>query len=328
MRVRLVILGSIACLHACGGGSDEQAPVGVPPPPAPLQLTLDAANYQGAVRSALEWSDAAFWFAKLGADVADRMVSTAAVLPPVFRCPVSGDASVTLTDRNRNGMLNAGDTFSLFLDRCVTDVVSVSGVMRIEVTSAEPIGNGRAYQLLVHIEDFSMSSNSYVDVPSTDINLSASLDFSHTTDFDHYVLTFGEFRRTVAGQTQSVSNLVIDYLQRYDTLLYDYLLQGTLGSLGNSGEFRVSTPLSLTGSIGSYPNVGRLGLNGAANSTARVSEEGAAASNSAAVLVSVDSNGDGVADSEVPELAWSQLLPASTFSSLRGRSYQGLLPIP
>jgi hypothetical protein len=68
-------------------------------------------------------------------------------------------------------------------------------------------------------------------------------------------------------------------------------------------------------------------LNGAANSTARVSEEGVAASNSAAVLVSVDSNGDGVADSEVPELDWTQLLPQATFSSLRDRSQPVLLPI-
>ena len=324
------MLGSIVGLHACGGGSgsDAPAPVGEPPPPPPVQLTLDAANYQGAVRNALEWSDAAFWFGKLGADVADRMVTTSAVLPPLFGCQVSGAAQITLTDRNRNGTLNAGDTFSLFLDHCVTDVISVTGVLRVEVTTAEPVDGGRAYQLLVHIENFSMSSNSYVDVPPTDINLSASLDFSRTSDFDHYVLTFGEFRRTVAGQTQSVSNLVIDYLQRYDTGSYDYLLQGTLGSLGNSGEFRITTPLSLTGIIGSYPDLGRLGLSGAANSTVRVSEEGAAARNSSAVLVSVDSNGDGVADSEVPELAWTQLLPASTFSSLRGRSYQGLLPIP
>ncbi len=213
------------------------------------------------------------------------------------------------------------------MDHCITEVISVTGVIRVEVTSAEPLGDGRAYQLLVHIIDLSLTSNSAADVPPLDINLSASLDFSYTTDFDHYVLTFGEFRRTLAGQTQSVSNLVIDYLQRYDTLRYDYLLQGTLGSLGSAGEFRVSTPLSFTGTIGSYPGAGRLGLNGAANSTARVSEEGAAASNSAAVLVSVDTNGDGVADSEVPELDWTQLLPQATFSSLRGRSQAGLLPI-
>jgi hypothetical protein len=325
---RAMALGSLAFLHGCGGGSTDVDPVVVPLPLAPVQITLDAANYQDSARKALEWSDAAFSFAKLGADMADRLMRTSAALPPIFRCAVSGTASITLTDRNRNGLLNAGDTLSLFMEQCVTDFVGVTGVVRVEVTSAEPLGDGRAYQLLVTVANLSMTSSSYVDVPPTDVNLTASLDFSYTTDFDHYVLTFGEFRQTLAGQTQSVSNLVIDYLQRYDTRSYDYLLQGTLGSLGNNGEFRVATPMSFTGTIGSYPIAGRLGLSGAANSTARVSEEGAAASNSAAVLVSVDANGDGVAESEIPQLDWTQLLPAATFNSLRARPSQGLLPIP
>jgi hypothetical protein len=324
---RAIAPGSLVFLHACGGGSTDVDPVAVSPRPAPVQLTLDATNYQDSARKALEWSDAAFSFAKLGADMADRVMRTPAALPPIFRCAVSGTASITLTDRNSNHLLNAGDTLSLFMDHCVTDFVGVTGVVRVEVTSAEPLGDGRAYQLLVTVANLSMTSISAADVPPSDVNLIASLDFSYTTDFDHYVLTFGEFRQTLAGQTQSVSNLVIDYLQRYDTGSYDYLLQGTLGSLGTNGEFRVATPLSFTGSIGSYPIAGRLGLIGGANSMARVSEEGAAASNSAAVLVSVDTNGDGVAESEVPQLDWTQLLPAATFSSLRARPNQGLLPV-
>jgi hypothetical protein len=324
---RAIGLGSLAFLHACGGGSTDGAPAAVPPPPAPVQLKLDAANYQDAARKAFEWSDSAFQFVKLGADMADRLVRTSATLPPIFRCAVSGTASITLTDRNRNGTLNAGDTLSLFMDHCVTDFVGVTGVMRVEVTSAEPLGDGGAYQLLVTVANLSMTSNAPTDVPPTDVNLSAIVDFSYTTDFDHYVLTLGDFRQTLAGQTQSFTNLVIDYLQRYDTMRYDYLLQGTLGSLGTYGEFRVATPQSFTGTIGSFPDAGRLGLNGAANSTARVSEEGAAAGNRTAVLASVDTNGDGVADSEAPELAWTQLLPAETFSSLRDRPQSRLLPI-
>lgn len=325
---RALALASIGFLNACGGGDGSgAAPVATPPPPAAVQLALDAANYQGAVRSALEWSDSAFSYAKLGADVAVRLRNTPLILPPVFPCQVSGTASITLTDRNRNGMLNAGDTFSIFMDRCVTDFISATGVVRIEITSDEPLGDGRAFQLLVQITNLELTTTAPAVSPGT-INLIASLDFSYTTDFDHYVLTFGEYRRTLAGQTQSVSNLVIDYLQRYDTLRYDYLLQGTLATTGNSGEFRVSTPLSFTGTIGSFPSAGRLGLSGAANSTARLSEEGPAAINSTAVLVSVDANGDGVADSEVPELAWTQLLQPEMFSSLRGRVRLMLLPIP
>ena len=64
-KARLGTLGIIVCLHACGGGGgSDEAPVAEPPAPTPVQLTLDAANYQGAVRNALEWSDSAFFFAK------------------------------------------------------------------------------------------------------------------------------------------------------------------------------------------------------------------------------------------------------------------------
>jgi len=321
-------LGSLILLNACGGGSEDAPPVvAVPLPPPPVQLALDAGNYQGAMRSALEWSDAAFSYAKLGADTADRLINTPLNLPPVFPCPISGSASISLSDRNRNRILNDGDTLSIFMDRCVSNTIVATGVVRVEVISAEPLGDGRTFQLLVHIVDLALGSGNPADAAPT-INLAATLDFSYTTDFDHYVLTFGEYRRTLSGQEQSVSNLVIDYLQRYDTQSYDYLLQGTLGSVGNSGEFRVTTPLSFTGTIGAFPNAGRLGLSGAANSTARVSEEGAAAANSAAVLVSVDTNGDGVADSEVPEFAWTQLSQPGMFSSLRGRLKLGFLPIP
>lgn len=312
-------------LTSCGGGGDDGSPPAVPPPAAPVQLALDAVNYQGAVRNALEWGDSAFSYAKLGADVADRLLNTSLLFPPVFPCPVSGAASITHTDRNGNGMFNSNDTLHLFMDRCVMNATIVSGVVRVQIISAVPLGDGREFELFVEIVDLTLAA-SPSDVAPVIVNFSGSLDFSYTTDFDHYVLSFGQYRRTQAGETQSVSDVVIDYLQRYDTLRYDYLLQGT--AVGASGQFRVSTPMSFSGTIGAYPNAGRLALSGAANSTARLAEEGAAAANSAAVLVSVDANGDGVADSEVPELAWTQLLQPAFFSPLRAQSQLALLPIP
>lgn len=322
-------IGCGALLQACGGGSDDAPPaVGVPLPPPPAQLALDAANYQGALGTAFELGDSAFSYAKLGADVADRLLNIPLTVPPQFLCPVSGAASISLSDRNGNRMLNAGDTISIFMDRCVTDFISASGVVRVEVISAAPLGDGRAFQLLVQIVDLTLTSTVPADAGPVTINLSASLDFSYTTDFDHYVLSFGEYRSTVAGTTQNISDLVIDHLQHYDTLHYDYLLQGTLATSTTAGQFRVTTPVPFTGTIGTFPDAGRLGLNGAANSTARLSEEGAAAANGAAVLASVDTDGDGVADSVVPELAWTQLSRPAVFSSLRGRPHPDFLPVP
>ena len=37
--------------------------------------------------------------------------------------------------------------------------------------------------------------------------------------------------------------------------------------------------------------------------------------NGSAVLVSVDSNGDNIADATVPELAWSSIVPQQVFSA-------------
>ena len=118
-------------------------PVAVPPPPASTQLALDALNYQGAVQTALETVDAAFAYAKLGADVADRLFNTSLIVPPALRCPVSGTVSITHTDRNRDGMLNLDDTVHMFLDRCISTALMVTGVVRVEIISAAPIGDCR-----------------------------------------------------------------------------------------------------------------------------------------------------------------------------------------
>jgi hypothetical protein len=325
----MIAFACVALLPACGGSGDGTPPAAaVPPPPPAAELALDAQNYRVAMQHALEWADSAFSYAKLGADVADRLLNLPLNVPPRFACAIAGAASVSLSDRNGNYMLNEGDTISLFMDACVTSTVTASGVVRVEVISAAPLGDGRDLELLVHLVDLTLTSNSPADAGPETVNLSCSLDFSYTTDFDRYVLSFCEYRRTLAGQTRFATDLLIDYLQRYDTQSYDYLLQGTLASSATAGQFRVTTPLSFSGTLGAFPNAGQLGLRGAANSTARLSEEGAAAVNNAAVLVSVDTNGDGAADSEVAELDWMQISRPEMFSSLRGRHRPGLLPVP
>jgi hypothetical protein len=90
----------------------------------------------------------------------------------------------------------------------------------------------------------------------------------------------------------------------------------------------VTTAQSLAGTIGAYPGTGRLMLAGGTNSIARLSEEGAAAANGSAVLVSLDANGDGAAETSVPELAWLALTPPIVFSSLREQPYVAELPVP
>jgi hypothetical protein len=312
-------------LHACGGG--DSAPPVAAPPPSRAQLALTASNYQGALSNALESANTAFAFAKLGADVADHLFGVSLVLPPIISCPVSGTASIELTDRNRNRALDMNDTLHIFMSNCNSALNPLTGVVRIEVVSSAPITNGREYQLRVEIHDLVIASSVSGVAPVT-INFNGNVNFTRGADFDHYTVTFGDYEYSRSGQTKDATDLLVDYLQRYDTLSYDYLIQGSVGGSAIEGQYRVATPLSLTGTIGAFPSAGRFDLIGTANSSARLAEEGAAANNAATVLISVDANGDGTADSAIPELPWTALLPLAIFGSLRDQVDAAVLPIP
>jgi hypothetical protein len=314
-------------LHACGGGGEACCDMIPQPPPPPAQVALNASNYQGALSDALESANAAFAFAKLGADAADQIFGIPLALPRAIRCPVSGTASIELTDRNRNGALDMNDTVHIFMSECDSSANPLTGVVRIEVISAAPLGNGREHQFAVEIADLVIASTVSGVAPLT-INFSGNVFFTRTTDFDHYVVSFGDYDYSRAGQTRSATELLVDYLQRYDTLSYEYLVQGTVAGAPAQGQFRMTTPVSLTGTIGAFPSAGRIMLAGSANSSAQISEEGVAANNGATVLVSVDANGDGTADSAVPEFEWSTLLSLQVFASLRNHADPAVLPIP
>jgi len=321
-----MVLGCAVLLHACGGSGDS-APMAVPPPPAPVQLALTASNYQDAFANALETANAAFGFAKLGADSADRIFNVPLVIPPVVRCPVSGTATIELSDRNRNGALDENDSVHIFLTDCNSSVNPLTGVVRVEVVSAAQIAGGRDYQFNVTINNLVIASTVAGIAPVT-INFTGFVDFTRTADLEHYVVSSGEYDFSQAGQTRSAHDLLVDYLQRHDTLEYDYQVQGSVEGSAIQGRYRVTTPTPLTGLIGAYPGGGRIDLNGGANSSARLSEEGTAAGNGDTVRISVDTNGDGTAEASVPELAWSALLPAEFFMWLRDQAAATVLPLP
>jgi hypothetical protein len=121
----------------------------------------------------------------------------------------------------------------------------------------------------------------------------------------------------IAGDT-GAATVFVDYLQDYATQTYVYSLSGNVDSAGLGGQFDFTTPVPFTGVIGEYPSAGRLELTGNANSSARLSEEGVAANDNAAVFVAVDSNGDGTADASDPQLAWSSIAPVELFAAFPG----------
>ena len=312
-------------LNGCGGGGGDDREVGIPPPTPPTQLALASTNYSAATASAVRTASIAFDHARLSGETAALMLDQSINFLPNWPCRSGGAVSFELSDRNRNGAFNEDDTLHMRLDHCVTNGVSVTGLIRIELQTVTQQPDGRDYDLTFEMVDLSISSG-LPDLPARRFNFSGSVSLSRGANHEHWVLSFGNFELREGDVTLRAGSLVLDYSQRYDLGTYEYLVQGDLFDSRLGGFTRATTPVSFTGVIGQYPTAGRLQLTGAANSAARVSEEGSAASDAALVLVAVDANGDGAADQENARASWSDLT-YNVFGSLRDTADATLLPL-
>ena len=321
----LALLAAVL-LEGCGGGGggEDDREVGVPAPQPP-QLSLAAGNYSAVTASTLLTASIAFDYARLSGETAAFMLDQPVNFLPNWPCRSGGTVSFELTDRNRNGAFNEDDMLHIRLDHCVTNGTSVSGLIRIELQTVTRQPDGRDYDLTFEMVDLSVTAGS-PDVPARRFNFSGSVTLSRGANHEHWVLSFGNFELREGDVRLTAGSLVLDYSQRYDLGTYEYLVQGDLFDSRLGGVTRVTTPASFTGTIGQYPSAGRLMIAGAANSAARVSEEGAAASDAARVLIAVDANGDGTADQENAAALWSDLT-YNVFGSLRDAADATLLPL-
>ena len=86
-----------------------------------------------------------------------------------------------------------------------------------------------------------------------------------------------------------------------------------------------TTPEAFTGVIGEFPSAGRLSVTGSGNATARLSEEGTAANDNAAVFAAVDSNGDGAVDASNAAMVWASVVPSRLFAAFNSQVVIGVL---
>ncbi len=313
-------------LNGCGGGGGEDVPeVGVPAPQPPAQLSLASANYGAATASTVHTASIALDYARLSGETAAFMLDQPVNFLPNWPCRSGGTVSFELTDRNRNGYFNEDDRLHIRLDHCVTDGTSVSGLIRIELQAVTQQADGRDYDLTFEMVDLAVSAGA-PDVPARRLDFSGTVHLSRGANHEHWVLSFGSFDLREGDVTLTASTLMLDYSQRYDLGTYEYLVQGELFDSRLGGVTRVTTPASFTGTIGQFPSAGRITLAGAANSAARVSEEGFAAADPARVLIAVDADGDGTTDQENPGALWSDLTH-NVFGSLRDAADATLLPL-
>ena len=309
----------LALLQGCGGGggSSGQPPVAQQPPPAngPQALRLDASNYQNVLRASMGTPLSAFSFVKVGGDLADfwfELPIPHALSAPL--CPDGGWTVFDIGDRNLDGFFNAGDDITQSYHECESAGVTIDGLIRIELKTVTPKDGGRELESWVTIANFSVTAEGSVAGPAS-LNFSGAVLYTSTPSYQQFKIGGASFGTTHAVGTEQASALAVDFLQRQDTGTYSLSFGGHLDSGAFGGTFDFVTSAPFTGTIGQYPGAGRLVVIGGSNSTARLSEEGAAANNADAVLLAVDANGDGTAETSANEFAWTGIFPRQIFDA-------------
>lgn len=300
-------------LLGCGGGGGGGTPQPAPPTPAPpAQVSLSSSNYKNAVTLSMGVASSAYVYSKLGASIADRWLNVSTNFFPVIACSGGGVMSIELTDENGDRTLDPRDTLHLRWDRCTTQDTTTTGIVRVEVNEATPIAGGREFRLTVTITNLTIER---AGAPTATVNFIAQVHYTRTatrddTEIANAVFTTGQ----VIGDPGSSTSRVNFYMDTA-TQTYQYSVDGVVSSTALGGEVEFATPTPFTGVIGEYPSAGRMTVTGNAASGARLSEEGVAAADVAAVLVAVDSNGDGVAEVTEAQHAWASVVPVQLFAA-------------
>ena len=307
-------LALIACLSACGGGDGGSAATPpAPTPPAPAsKVTLAAGNYKNAVTLSMGVASSAYGYARLGDLLVDEWLDVPISFFPVLACPQGGTMSLELSDKNGDRSLDPGDTLHIHWDGCRSTGVTATGVVRVEVLTATQIPGGRDYQFTVTVSDLKVDVGSQ---PSAMVNFIAQVHYQRTATANETTLSNAVFSSGQVVGDSGTSTLALDYYQDNATQTYQYATSGSVTSNAMGGELDFSTPAAFTGVIGEFPSAGRLTVSGNAGSGARLSEEGAAASDSATVFAAVDTNGDGTIDASEAQLAWSSVVPVQLFAA-------------
>lgn len=308
-----------ALLFGCGGGGGGGGPPAdpiSPPPPPPAKASLNAINYRNVLMLSFGSSISAFTYVRLGVDGLENLFLLSPIFPlsPAipFPCGESGTVVREFDDRDGNRLLSVNDSALIVWEDCRGAESMTDGFLRVNVDSITDIPDGRDLMLTVTVVD--LTHTRFSPASSTTINFIAPVRYTHTSTYKHFVVASGIFTTDHTIFEDNLSLLVIDYLQSYDTSTYNLVVQGEVDSDAIGGKFEFTTPLALTGALGEFPSAGHLSVLGGANTTARLAEEGVAATDPAIVLIAVDTNGDGMNDTTVPDLPWSNIAPQSIFA--------------
>jgi len=308
IRALAALFAVAAVTTGCGGGGGSSSADPVPPPSAPAPasatpLAITAATAASVARLAPAVGEAALTVAQFAVDSTRRFAAPGSVSPLTLTCPNGGLQTVTLVDRDGDGVASAGDRISVESRDCAVPVITdiVSGTMQIDLSAPTglPAGSLRA---AVSLGDGLRFGSSATD--ATNLLGSMQFDWSSTglqTALHVSASAADDLRVVVTGTNPGIASLTesIHQPDLTKTLNYDEArsvisMSYRYESDALKGSFAVSTPAPLRAYLNTYPEAGRVEVTGAAGSKVVLTPN--FANNSNQFQYAFDSNGDGTAD--------------------------------
>ncbi|MEP7101196.1 MAG: hypothetical protein ABI781_11850 [Burkholderiales bacterium] len=305
-RALAALFAAAVLTTGCGGGGGDGAPApGPTPAPAPgsaSPLALTAANASNVAGVVPAVGEAVLTIAQFAVDSTRRFASVGTSSPSVSTCPNGGLLTVTLTDRDGNGVASAGDHITVDARDCAVPLVTdiVSGTMQIELSAptglpadslraAVTLGDGLRFGATT-ANATSLLGSMRFDWSSTGVQTALHVTASATDDLRVVGLGAGNVALTESIRQPDLSKtLKFDEARSVVSMSFRYESQGLIGSV------TVATPDPLRAYLNTYPEAGRIEVNGAAGSKVVVTPN--FANNSNQYQYALDSNGDGTPDS-------------------------------
>lgn len=311
-------------LTACGGGGGDTvgpAPAPGPAPSGTAPLLLTADNGGGAAAAGAATGDAVLSVAQFAADSVRRFQRRAGTTTLSESCANGGLLSVTLTDRDGNGIASAGDRVSVMARDCSVPVLTdiATGTIEIELrdTTGLPgpalhghvdFGAGLSFagaSATAQSETVKLAGSMLFETSSTDITSTLRALSSAADDLQVQAPRFGGVSaESIRDFTMSKA---LNYADARSVLSFDFRYE----SEAFGGSFHVSTPEPLRAYLNTYPEQGRMLVSGAAGSLITLRPNFTLGSSS--YQIELDLTGDGVTDAR-GQVEWSQVIPGFSWS--------------
>lgn len=311
----------------CGGGGGGEEPQAMPP------LVMTATNAQDVAGLAPGIGDSVLTVAQFAVDSALRFAGRGSTSPSMSTCPNGGLLTVTLVDRDGDGIASAGDQVAVEARDCGVPVVTeiVTGHMQIDLTavSGTPLNSLRAAVSLPSGLQFggattaalTLFGSTQVDWSSTVLQTALRVTASAADDL----------RAVLPGTTpltESIRQPDLAKTLKYDEARSVVSMSFRYDSALLNGSLAVSTPEPLRAYLNTYPELGRIEVAGAAGAKLVLTPNFAASSDH--FQYALDTNGDGRAeatgsigwvDSVDGYLWWDGVTAQNSWSSYSTRSF-------